>query len=137
MKRSNYGVTDAVITSKASFDAYKMGYLTRTCKQLKSIDIRGPGMIGDSLISALHNAHQLKKLSVSNTREITLASVTTALEICQKSLIEASFLCVIHPRLAFHEFPALENLQTIQLKNASAEVQSTIDLVSEIHLDFR
>src|SRR6266496_6029777 len=64
LRRSNYTLDRAIITTKARFDLEKMKYLTRTCKKLKYLEMRGSGIIGESLTSALPEARSLEKIIV-------------------------------------------------------------------------
>ena len=130
LKRSNYKLEHAIITSRALFDAYKMSYLTRTCKKLKSLEIRGVGTIGNSLTAALPDATSLETLTVSDKCEIGLGSVQLALRTCQKSIKHAAFLCIKDARSGhvLGRWNRFEALQSISLRSDDG---ASLDFVSQ------
>ncbi len=113
---------------RARLDLEKMKYLTRTCKKLKYLEMRGSGIIGESLTSALPDARSLEKIFVSEQCEITLTAVQLVLSTCQKSLAEASFMRVLGTRGGFlaDRWPKLDALRSIHLKG---DGDSCLDLV--------
>jgi F-box/TPR repeat protein Pof3 len=117
---------------KAKFDVTKMQYLTRTCKKLKHLEICGSGVIGDSLIAALPLAKSLEAIVLGTNCEIGLNAVQAVLKICQKTLVEATFLRVKGSRYGFilDQWPELQSLRTLHLRS-SGEVM--LDEVSSNH----
>ncbi|KAH8589686.1 hypothetical protein B0O99DRAFT_331748 [Bisporella sp. PMI_857] len=116
LRRSNYTLEQAVIHSKAQFDAKKMAYLTKTCKRLTYLEMNGSGYIGESLISALPFAQNLATIVVSERNEVTLSAVLSALTICQNTLVEATFLRVKGRMRFTDKLPELKLLEKLQLK---------------------
>lgn len=129
LKRSNYTVNRAIISTRAYFDSEKMQYLTRTCKKLKTLEIRGPGNIGNSLLDALPDAHNLQYLTISEGCEIAFGHVRRALEIRRRSLVEIAFENVIGNATFGSSLPSgtLGVLKSIDLRSTNG---ANIDFVS-------
>lgn len=102
---------------RANFDAQKMGFLTKTCKSLRSLELNGHGLIGDSLVSALPKANNLESIALSKNTEITITHAKDALRCCQGTLLEAKFLWVKGSNNVSGSmgFPRLEKLQKLVL----------------------
>lgn len=98
LRRSNYTLDKAIINSRSQFDAKKFTFLTRTCKQLKDLRLVGNGIIGSSLLESIPLAKNLTSISVAVGYEIGISTVSSILEICQKSLAHASFRAVTSAR---------------------------------------
>lgn len=106
---------------RGGFNDAKLTYLTKTCKQLQTLEIRGPGLIGDSLTKALPNAQSLKTLHVHSNCQIPLACIPAALELTRATLKEASFLSInSNSRIQALNLqwpgPAFEMLTTLRLR---------------------
>jgi F-box/TPR repeat protein Pof3 len=129
LRRSNYSLDKAVISTKAKFDVPRMQYLTRTCHKLKYLEICGSGVIGDSLTAALPQAKSLETIVCGTRCEISLAAVQSVLKICQKTLLEATFLRVKGNRIGFlsNQWPELRSLRTLNLRSSGDMI---LDLVS-------
>ena len=125
LRRSNYTLENAIINSKANFDAIRMSYLTKTCKQLKNLDFTGSGTIGDSLIAALPFAQRLTSLNVSANYEISASTVLNALNICKKTLKHAKFLRVKGNMMDFGQLKA-ESLMKLYMKTYSEGSMNTV-----------
>lgn len=117
LRRSNYTLDRAIITMRANFDAQKLGFLTRTCKSLRSLELNGNGVIGTSLTSALPKANKLESIVVSKITEMTISHVKESLKHCQETLLEGKFLLVRgHNHMSGNlELPRLEKLQKLVL----------------------
>jgi len=117
LRRSNYTIDQAIISmSKAGFDASKIKYLTRTCKQLGYLKFQGVGLLGDSLATPLPNAQSLRTLIVSPGCEISLGSVVSALEACRLTLVEADISGIRGGRIFDPVWPTLESMKTLCLR---------------------
>ncbi|CAG8951570.1 hypothetical protein HYFRA_00007486 [Hymenoscyphus fraxineus] len=137
LKRSNYTLERAVITMKARLDSEKIGYLTKTCKCLRLLEMNGSGAIGTSLIFALPRAKSLESIAVSRNTEITMTDVQAALRSCQATLLEAKFLQIgghfqVSNSLGF---PRLEKLQTLVLCVANRHMNSSRDMSPSVIID--
>ena len=118
LKRSNYTLDHAIVTLRAGLDIQKMTYITSNCKNLRRLEIRGSGLIGDSLTKSVPYARNLGSIFVSSNSEITASAVQKTLTSCCKTITEATFLCVTG---SFNnlEIPQLDSLQKLHLKAAS------------------
>jgi len=94
LRRSNYTLNTAIISARSQFDAKKLTFLTKTCKQLKHLEFNGTGIIGDSLVTALPFAKSLTSITISTNYTIGLSAVMSVLKICQETLKHARFLRV-------------------------------------------
>lgn len=131
LRRSNYTLENAIIHSRAHFDAIRMSYVTKTCKKLKYLELTGTGVIGDSLTAALPVAHSLTSLVVSANYEISRTSVLSALNICKNTLTEARFLRIKGNMMDFGNLK-LEHLKTLHMKTHD---EGSMDTVSgDTHL---
>lgn len=132
LKRSNYTLDRAVISTKANFDVKRMQYLTKTCQKLKYLEICGSGVIGDSLVSALPLATSLETIVCGTNCEISLPAVQSILRICQKTLLEATFLRVKGNRMGFlpNQWPELQSLRSLNLRSIGDVM---LDVVSHLY----
>jgi len=120
-RRSNYTLTRAIIHTRASFDNSQMRYLTKTCKKLKVLQMCGSGIIGSSLMDALHDAHNLESLTVSRNCEMSSRHVHNAMVICQKSLVDVSFQSVKGMLHGDVQHGKLEALKSIELRSSEGK----------------
>jgi F-box/TPR repeat protein Pof3 len=134
--RSNYTLNSAIISMGAKFDEDKLTYLTKTCKQLKRLEIKGNGVIGDSLVAALPLARNLSCLTVCV--HIHLGVLLLSLETCQKTLVEAAFtnIQVLRPSMnssQWPKWPRLESLKSLVLEAPNPDPgEQPVDLVCTI-----
>lgn len=133
LRRSNYNLNHAIISSKAGFDAPKLLFLTKTCKSLKILDMRGSGPLSNSLATALPLAQQLQKLTTSANLEMTASGVNYALKTCPTTLIHASFLNVCGGTI-MTEFGNLRGLQRLEIGGSKYIFLDLVSLQSRIHL---
>lgn len=114
LKRSNYTLDHAIVMLRAALDAQKMTYITRNCKNLQQLDIRGSGLVGDSLTTSIPYARNLRSIYVSESIEISASAVQKSLTACCKTITEASFLHVAG--YLDDEFPQLHSLKRLHVK---------------------
>ncbi|TVY36460.1 F-box/TPR repeat protein [Lachnellula subtilissima] len=127
LKRSNYTLDHAIITLRAGLDLQKMTYITSSCKNLRRLEIRGSGVIGESLTKSVPYSRSLKVVSVSSGCAITPSAVHETLTSLRKTITEAYFMCVkgslhSHPQ----DFPRLDCLKILQYK--AAETGTNFDI---------
>ena len=136
LRRSHYTLNSAIISMRAQFDTDKLTYLTNTCKHLKRLEIKGSGVIGDSLTVALPLAQNLSSITVSVGVEIGPSAIQSCLESCKKTLVEAKFLHIrlSRPWVSAGLWPRLESLRTLELRAFDGPSQ-TIELVCSNPLD--
>lgn len=117
LRRSNFTLSKAVISHVAHFDEKKFVFLTKTCTELKELEVNGGGVIGQSLISALPFAKSLTSLTISERCEISKDAIIEALTLCQKTLVHANFQNVCKFWMS-SEFGALklEALMSLRLR---------------------
>ena len=130
LKRSNYTLDHAIVTMRAGLDIQKMTYITSHCKNLRRLEIRGSGVIGDSLTKSVPYSRSLNAVFVSSNCAITFSAVHETLTSCRKTITEASFLCVkgtLHPNPP-REFPQLDSLKKLHL--TAAETGTLLNTVS-------
>ena len=127
LRRSNYTLETAIINYKAKFDAIRMSYLTKTCKQLRNLEFTGTGVIGDSLTAALPFAQSLTSLSVSGNYEISVSAVLNALNICKNTLTDAKFLRVKGNMMDFGQLK-IESLKKLHMKTHSEGALNTVSI---------
>ncbi|KAG0652565.1 hypothetical protein D0Z07_0160 [Hyphodiscus hymeniophilus] len=137
LKRSNYTLDRAIISTKAYFDVKRFEYLFRTCKRLSTLEICGSGVIGDTLVSALPRAKCLETISCGVNCEISLRTVQTVLRTCQETLREATFLRVKGSMAGFvpNSWPELRRLRILNLRcfgDAILEINGLRDSIPNI-----
>jgi hypothetical protein len=82
LRRSNYGLDKAFLNMNPQvFSGKSLEVLTRLCKRLSYLEITSTGYLGDSLLSALPKAQNLRILIIKGA-EIPLSSVVKALNSC-------------------------------------------------------
>lgn len=116
LRRCNYKLDRAIVNMNRSvFSAKYLEYLTKTCKDLKYVELLSVGFLGDSLLAALPAARSLRTLMIKGS-QMTLHSVVEALTICpQLELFECdSFKLAhwIHP-----QWPQLDSLHSLKLES--------------------
>jgi len=92
LKRSKYSLDVAIISLRAALDLQKKTFITRNCKNLQRLEIRGNGVIGESLTKSLPHAKSLNTLYVSRSCAITFSAVQECLKACRSTITEATFL---------------------------------------------
>ncbi|TVY57708.1 F-box/TPR repeat protein pof3 [Lachnellula cervina] len=120
LKRSNYTLDHAIITLRAGLDLQKMTYITSSCKNLRRLEIRGSGVIGESLTKSVPYSHSLNAVSVSGSCAITSSAVHETLASLRRTITEAYFLCVkgsLHPNPP-RDLPQLDCLKILHFKAA-------------------
>ena len=112
---------------KACFDAPRMVLLTKYCKNLRELQLQGLGMIGESLIMALPYAQSLNTIHISADSQISLSTVQYAFKICDKTLVNVSFLNIKGSRGGFlaDRWPKAESIKFLNLK---ADKESCLDI---------
>jgi hypothetical protein len=108
--------------------------LTKTCKQLKHLEFNGTGIIGDSLIAALPFAKNLTSITISANYEVRLSTVMKILEICQKTLVNATFLGVksLGPTRFAQDGPKLDALKVLHLDSVASDPLPTL-VISQLY----
>ena len=107
-----------------------MKYLTRTCKNLKYLEISRVGVIGDSLTSALPLASSLRTFTVSDGCDISVPTVLKSLKACSGTLEEGHFSGIAPSRgLVPMEWPNLGSLKVLTLQVQKSET-ATLNIVS-------
>lgn len=91
LRRSKYTLDYALVTMRAGYDAEKMRFLTRTCKELRELHIEGPGMIGESLSESVPLSKKLQILHVSGLTEASLGTIMSCMKNCEY-LVDMTFL---------------------------------------------
>ena len=133
-KRSKHSLDKAILSNRCLVDASRLQYLTKHCRNLEYLEIRGSTMIGESLKSSLPFAKSLKSLTLSKNTIIGINSAQQALECCRTTLTHVKFLHVKGSRMAGHgTWPILPNIQSLSLK---AEGDYLLDIVSHLCLDY-
>jgi len=129
-RRSKWTLDRAILSMKA-IDAQRLGFITKSCRMLKELQMHGRGMIGDSLTLALSDAKSLETLYVSQNTEMSLSTVQSALRICKSSLVSVTALRVTGPRGGFlaGRWAVMESLKTLHLES---DAQSALDIVSAV-----
>jgi F-box/TPR repeat protein Pof3 len=128
LKRSNYTLDTAVISKGFIIDKSRLLYLTKHCKKLRHLEIRGNSMIGASLISSLPFAENLESIILSKNTIIGVSSAQDVLKSCRKTLTEVKFLSVKGSRMAGSgSWPILPRLRSLCLK---ADGNFLLDMVS-------
>lgn len=120
LRRSNYTLEHAIISTKAGFDSSKLQFVTEKCKRLKILDMRGFGIVSGSLAAALPHAQQLASLTTAKNLEVTLSGVAEAIKATRKSIVTASFLNVVgaSPHSASPNFTFLaQNLKELEIRS--------------------
>jgi F-box/TPR repeat protein Pof3 len=112
---------------KACFDAPRMALLTKYCKNLRELQLRGLGMIGESLITALPYAQRLDTIHIGAESQISLSTVQSVFNICGKTLVDVSFLNIKGSRGGFRadQWPKAESVKFLNLK---ADKESILDI---------
>jgi F-box/TPR repeat protein Pof3 len=112
---------------KASFDAPRMVLLTKYCKNLRELQLRGLGMIGESLITALPYAQRLDTIRIGAESQISLSTVQSVFNICGKTLVDVSFLTIKGSRgeSQADQWPKAESVKFLSLK---ADKESCLDI---------
>ena len=112
---------------KAGFDAPKMVLLTKYCKNLRELQLRGLGMIGESLITALPFAQRLETIYIGAEIQVSLSTVQSVFSICGKTLVNVSFLNIKGSRGGFQagQWPKAESVKYLRLK---ANKESILDI---------
>lgn len=95
LRRSNYTLEHAIISSRASFDSTKLQYVTEKCKQLKILEMRGTGILSGSLDAALPHARRLENLKTGSNMRMSMATASRAIEAARNTIVTASFLDVV------------------------------------------
>jgi F-box/TPR repeat protein Pof3 len=136
LRRSNYALDKAIISWRAKFDGAKMAYLTRTCKQLRHLEMDGSGgVIGDSLNNALPLAQNLRTLIISRTCHIPPRAMLLALRICQKTLVKAEFV-VSDGKIGDGDlWPRLESMESFVIR--VAHCSQHLDAVCNVPLPYQ
>jgi len=127
LKRSKYTLNHAIVTLRAGLDIQKMTYITSNCKNLRRLEIRGSGLIGDSLTKSVPYARILGTIFVSSNSEITASAVQRTFTSCCTTINEATFLRVTGS-FNNHELPQLDSLERLHLKAAGDG--SALEIVS-------
>ena len=129
LRRSKHTLDKAIVSTRAQFDIPKMQYLSRTCQELKYLEVCGSGVIGDTLVSALPLAKSLGTIICGAHCEISLSSVQSILKITKNTLSVAAFLRVKGSRAGFTRnlLAELQSLKTLNLRSSGAAL---LDLVS-------
>jgi F-box/TPR repeat protein Pof3 len=115
LKRSRYSLDTAIVSLRAALDLQKKMYITQNCKNLRRLEIRGSGVIGDSLTKSLPYAKSLNTLHVSRGCGITFSAVQECLKACRSTLTEATFLEVVGV-MSFYQDIQLDHLKKFTLK---------------------
>ena len=116
LRRSKYTLDKAIIAWRADFDASKMAFLTRTCKQLRHLEMPDSSVTGDSLISALPLAQNLSTLIIGGGCLTSVKVILQTLTICQKTLVMAVFANVQGSLDPKETWPMLESLEHLDLR---------------------
>jgi F-box/TPR repeat protein Pof3 len=129
LRRSNWTLERAIISSKAGIDSQKLGLITRYCKRLREVQFLGSNFIGDTLTSNLPQAKKLDTLIVGEGSEVNLSTVQTILGSCGDALVDVTLLQVRGSPTRFipGKWPAVESLKRLRLKS---DMDSILDLVS-------
>jgi hypothetical protein len=118
LRRSKYMLDKVIINLAAHFDASKMAYLTRTCKALQHLEMHMINPVGDSLISALPLAQNLRTLFIAEDCVISPTVMFQALNVCRNTLERALFWGV-RGRVNVNAddlWPMLESLKCLDLR---------------------
>jgi hypothetical protein len=105
-----------IINLAAHFDASKMAYLTRTCKALQHLEMHMINPVGDSLITALPLAQNLRTLFIAEDCVISPTVMFQALNVCRNTLERALFWGVRGRVNADDLWPMLESLKCLDLR---------------------
>jgi F-box/TPR repeat protein Pof3 len=127
LKRSNYSIDHAIISTRASFDAFKLSYISKHCKNLQALELRGIGIIDNSLVTMLPFAHQLQTLSLSKGIEVRVSALERVFKDCHKTLKNISIHNLRGPGGALSYGWELSSLTSVDLKAVDSPI---LDLVS-------
>jgi len=132
LKRSNYTVNKAIISMAAKLDASRLQYLTRSCEKLRHLEFSGHSTIGESLVSAVPFAKSLEVIRTSPGCRITESSIESVLKHVSKTVVDASFLGILHAGSSVTwTWPKLESLKILRLRlHQSASYRSNFNIVS-------
>ena len=136
LRRCNYMLNRAVINMNRSiFSAKYLDYITKTCKQLRYIELFSVGFLGDSLLAALPAAHSLRTLVIKGS-EMTLYSVSEALNICpQLEVFECDSVKLAH--WIRPHWPQLDALRSLKLASRGSSDIDPMQLVCSIKVCVR
>lgn len=116
LRRSQYTLDKAIIGWRADFDASKMAFLTRTCKELRHLELPDSSVTGDSLIGALPLAQNLSTLIIGGNGLTSVTVMLQALTTCQKTLVMAVFPGVKASITPKEAWPMLESLEHLEIR---------------------
>jgi F-box/TPR repeat protein Pof3 len=104
-----------------------MVLLTKSCKQLRELQLDGRGMIGESLIEALPYAQNLDTIHISAASQITLSTVQSVFKICDRTLADVRCLNIKGSPGGFlaDRWPKAESIKVLNLK---ADKESCLDI---------
>ncbi|CAD6500958.1 BgTH12-06659 [Blumeria graminis f. sp. triticale] len=116
LRRSNFTVNRALVNLRSFAHERKMKYLMETCRGLRDLRIYGYGYIEKALTNSLAIAGGIQKLHLSESTRVTISTMILSFKACQKTLIEAKFLCVIGVEVVSKQsWPKMNALSSIHM----------------------
>lgn len=114
LRRSNYKL-DRAFLNKKGFNTPNLETITRTCRELRHLELSSIGVVGDSLLTALPRAQHLRTILIKRC-QLTLKLVHEVLLTCP-CLEVAEFDFVQHgaPPRQYMEWPQLDCLRSFKL----------------------